>query len=327
MNPQVGLAVGGQLSIPIFIPNGGWRPTHPGLRWYRGTEGTRWQTRSATSGAWTRASGESDPDGVTADRFVLREPVRQQLLRAELERREPGLASEFTRRAARWCDRNGLPEAAIEYGMRAGDAGQVARLVLNIAFSVYHHGRATTLQRWLDWFDDNGLTKRYLAVAVVGAWSHLLAGHPAAAERWADAAAHGSLEEPLPDGSTSLDGWLATLGAAMCRDGVERMGKDAEIALDRLPVASPWRATATLLLAISRQMAGDLDGADVLLARAVEVAEDAGTTETASIALAMRATLAMDREDWNDAERLAERARSCTTPGWTTTSRARSSTQ
>ena len=234
----------------------------------------------------------------------------QQLLRAELEHREPGLASELCRRAARWCDRNGLPEAAIEYGMRAGDAGQAARLVLNVAFLVYHDGRATTLQRWLDWFDDNGLTDRYPGVAVLGAWVHLLAGHSTAAECWAGAAARGSLEEPLPDGSTSLDGWLATLGAAMCRDGVGRMGKDAEIALDWLPVASPWRATAILLLAISRQVAGDVHGADVLLAHAVEVAEDAGTAETASIALAVRATLAMGREDWDLTEALAERASS-----------------
>jgi LuxR family transcriptional regulator, maltose regulon positive regulatory protein len=77
-----------------------------------------------------------------------------------------------------------------------------------------------------------------------------------------------------------------------------------------LPVVSPWRAAAILLLAISRQLAGDLDGADLVLARAVEVAEDAGTTETASVALAVRATLAMDRKDWNDAEGLAERASS-----------------
>jgi LuxR family maltose regulon positive regulatory protein len=56
-------------------------------------------------------------------------------------------------------------------------------------------------------------------------------------------------------------------------------------------------------------MAGDQDSADRSLADAVEVGEGAGA-DTAVVALAERALLAIERGAWQEAETLAERARS-----------------
>ena len=42
------------------------------------------------------------------------------MLRAELERGEPGLVPELRRREAGWCQRNDLPEDALEYFMAGG---------------------------------------------------------------------------------------------------------------------------------------------------------------------------------------------------------------
>jgi LuxR family transcriptional regulator, maltose regulon positive regulatory protein len=61
----------------------------------------------------------------------------QELLRGELERSEPELVRELTRRAARWCQQHGLPEAAIGYAMDAGDADLAARGVEQAVISVY----------------------------------------------------------------------------------------------------------------------------------------------------------------------------------------------
>jgi LuxR family transcriptional regulator, maltose regulon positive regulatory protein len=234
----------------------------------------------------------------------------RELLRGQLERHQPALVRELTRRAARWCQHHGLPEAAIDYAMDAGDADQVARGVEQLAIGVYRSGRLATVQRWFDWFDDHGLIQQYPAVAVIGAWVQALGGHAAAAERWADAAERGSYQGTLPDGSASIDGWRALLRAKLCRHGVKQMRADAELALTLLPVGSLWRAPAQLLLAISHLLAGDLDLADGLLAQAVEVAEDAGATVAATVALAERAILAIGRQDWHDAETLVEQARS-----------------
>jgi LuxR family transcriptional regulator, maltose regulon positive regulatory protein len=239
----------------------------------------------------------------------------QEMLRAELERREPALIRELTLRASEWYEHNGLDEEAIEYAMAAGDADRAARLVVETALPVYYGGRMATLQRWLDWFDHEGLVERYPAVAVLGAWMHMLGGHPAAAERWVDAAERRSHRGAMPDGTTSIDGWLALLRAMLCRDGVARMRTDAEIALKLVPPGSLLRASAQLLLGISHLLAGDPDLADRLLAAAAEAGEDTGA-DTATVALAERSILALAREDWSQAEVLAERARSIARRAW-----------
>jgi LuxR family transcriptional regulator, maltose regulon positive regulatory protein len=237
-------------------------------------------------------------------------PLFRELLRGELERHQPELAGELTGRAARWCQRQGLVEAAIGYAMEAGDADLAARGVERAAIGVYRSGRLATVQGWFDWFDDHGLVQRHPAVAVLGAWIQALGGHPAAAERWADAAEQGSYAGTLPDGSASIEGWRALLRAKLCRHGVTQMRADAELALQLLPVGSLWQAPAQLLLGISQLLAGDHGVADDLLAAAVEVAQDSGATVAASVALAERAMLAIARQDWPAAERLVEQARS-----------------
>jgi LuxR family transcriptional regulator, maltose regulon positive regulatory protein len=239
----------------------------------------------------------------------------RELLRAELERREPALAQELTLRAADWCEANGLPEAAVDYAMAVGDAGRAARLVADLTLPVYYGGRVVTLQRWFDWFDDNDLVKRYPAVAVLGACVHALLGHPVAAERWADAAEHGS-SGSLPDGSGPLEGWLGLLGAALCRHGVERMRTDAEVALALAPGDSPLRATLLMLLGVSHLLSSDPWAADDVLAKAVAVAQGTGATDTAVVALAERSILAIGRREWSEAELLVERARSIARRAW-----------
>ena len=235
----------------------------------------------------------------------------RELLRAGLERNEPELVPELTLRAATWCEHNGLPEAAIEYAMDAGDADRVARLLERLTFPAHRGGRDTTLQTWFGWIETNGKIERYPEVAALGAWVQAFSGHSAAVERWADAADRGPSDEQRSSGGDSLDGWgLALLKAVLCRDGMEQMRADAELALSRLPVGSIWRPTAHLLLGMSHLLAGESRVADGVLADAVEVAEDGGATIAASIALAERSILAMEREEWIEAGSQAERARS-----------------
>jgi LuxR family maltose regulon positive regulatory protein len=234
----------------------------------------------------------------------------RELLREQLERREPGAARELTRRAARWCQDNGLPDEAVEYAMRAADADRVARLVERRAMALYDGGRIATLRRWLAWFDDNGLLERYPAVTALGAWVHTLSGDVDSSERWADAAERGSsgggaaCRDPVAEGS------LALLRAMRCRNGVRRMRADAEAAVSCLPTGHRLRATALLLLGISHLLAGDLRVADSILAGAVEAAEDTGGLLAAAVGLAERAVVAMALDEWGEAEELGERARS-----------------
>jgi DNA-binding CsgD family transcriptional regulator/anti-anti-sigma regulatory factor/anti-sigma regulatory factor (Ser/Thr protein kinase) len=152
---------------------------------------------------------------------------------------------------------------------------------------------------------------RYPEAAVVGAWFHALVGHAAAAERWADAAERGAYGEPgmLQDGTASIDGWLALLRAVMCRNGVEQLRSDAELACKLAPRGSLLRAPAVLLLGISHLLVEDFHHADGLLAEAVQVAEETRAADTAAVALAERALVAIDRRDWDRAELLVEHGR------------------
>jgi LuxR family maltose regulon positive regulatory protein len=231
----------------------------------------------------------------------------RELLRAELERREPELVPKLHDRAAAWCEANALPETAIDHAQAAGDADRVARLVRKLAQPAYAAGRFNTVVRWLAWFEDQGLIQRYPPVAVQGAWLHALAGQPADAERWADVAEHSSFAGTLPDGSTT-ESWMALLRALLCRDGVERMRVDAQSAVAGLDPGSPWLATAILLEGIGYLLDGQAALADPILAHAAEVAADARAMPAASAALAERSIVAMDCDEWDRAETLAEQA-------------------
>jgi LuxR family transcriptional regulator, maltose regulon positive regulatory protein len=239
----------------------------------------------------------------------------RELLRSRLERDEPAVAGQLTRRAADWCERNGLTGAAVDYAIAAGDADRAARLVVEVALPTYSAGGLSTLKRWFDWLETTGVADRDVALALLGAWLNALAGHPAAAERCAEAVERRPSEVAPADGTLPVEGPLALLEAALCRHGVERMRADVRAALRLTPTGSVLQATARLLLGISHLLAGDLHSADHSLADAAQMGEELGV-DVAVVALAERSILAMNRGDWQQAELLAERARAAARAEW-----------
>jgi LuxR family maltose regulon positive regulatory protein len=229
------------------------------------------------------------------------------LLRAELERREPELIPVLYARAAAWCETSDLPELAIGYAQAAGDADRAARLVWDAAPRAYASGRRDTVLRWYDWFEDQGLIDRYPLIAIQGTWRHALLGQPAGAERWA-AAAERAAAAAAPPERTVVEATLALLRASLCRDGVEQMRADARLAREQLDRGDSARGPALQLEGISYLLAGQADRADPILAHAVEVATHDREMNAASFALAQRSLVAIQRQDWQQAETLAEQA-------------------
>jgi LuxR family transcriptional regulator, maltose regulon positive regulatory protein len=231
----------------------------------------------------------------------------RELLGAELERREPELLQQLHARAAAWWEANGLPELAIDHAQAAGDADRVARLVASLIQPTYAAGRVDTASRWLAWFEDQELIEQYPPVAVFGAWLQALVGRPAGAERWAEAAEHpaASAAQTPPDGST-MESYLAMLRALLCRNGVGRMRADAQAALAGLAPASPFRTTALLVEGIAALLDGHPDQADPILAHAVELGTRTGILHGTAAALAERCLVAIGRQDWAQAETLAD---------------------
>ena len=225
----------------------------------------------------------------------------REMLQAELSRRQPELVAALNRRAAAWCTANGRPEVAIEYAAAAGDTDELARLVGAHAFPYYRSGRVTTVERWLALFDDPELLERYPSVAVFGVWIHALRGRPEPSERWALALEGARSEDPMPDGSP-LEAWAAAVRALLCRDGVEQMQADAELALSQLPVTSPWHAVAMVMRGMAVRLSGDSERAQSLLADAAEAAAAGGSIWGGVVARSERSLLALERGDLAEAE-------------------------
>ena len=70
------------------------------------------------------------------------------MLLAELNRQDPELIPVLRRRAAGWCLANGLPEAALEYSMAAGDVDAAAGLMEKLVIPAHRQGRVATIRRW-----------------------------------------------------------------------------------------------------------------------------------------------------------------------------------
>jgi LuxR family maltose regulon positive regulatory protein len=225
----------------------------------------------------------------------------REMLQAELERRDPELAATLNRRAASWSEANGQLELAIDYAAAAGDTDGLARLVAICAIPYYRRGRVTTVERWLAMFDDPALLERYPAIAVLGVWLHALRGRPDAAERWALVVETSQFEGPMPDGSP-FEAWAATVSALLCRQGVERMQLDAELAVSRLSAASPWRPVSILLQGVGVLFSGDLDRGELILDQAAEVARVEGGVFAGVVARSELALLALERGDLAAAE-------------------------
>ncbi len=229
------------------------------------------------------------------------------LLRSELERREPGIAPELQRRAMAWCEANGELEPALHYAHAAGDTDAMTRLFEELIMATYYSGGVATIERWLDWYDDE-LLERYPTIAVIGAWVHILTGRPTEGARWERAAARSTATPELPDGSASIEPWIAALRAYTCPDGIEQMLADCELALDQLGPEGWWRPTAQVAAGLAHGFLGDGEHAGAALELAIELSAAAGAFEESSYAFAALALRAMDAGAWEDAAVNAERA-------------------
>ena len=233
----------------------------------------------------------------------------RELLRSELARAEPDLVP----RAPRSCSRLVRGERAAGGGdrVRAGGRrrrprGAAVRAVRPTR--VPERPRRRPSSAGSTGWSAHGALERNAAVAVLGALDAAAQGRPAEAERWAEVAERASYEGTLPDGSASIDSWLALLRALRCREGWRGCARMRSLRSGRSPVGARSGRTPLLLLAISQWLAGEVDQADDLLADVVEEGLELGAAEAVAVALGERAAIAIGRGAWVQAEEFADRA-------------------
>ena len=231
------------------------------------------------------------------------------MLRAELERVEPGLVPELRRRAGCWCQRNDLPEDALEYSLAAGDVDTAGRLIDGLCVATYNQARITTLQGWLRWLEERGGMEGHPTAAIFASIVAAASGRPAEAERWADAVDRWLNQDASRPADPVAEARAIMLRYTLCRDGVEQMRADADEAMHRFAAAGRMPPTVPTAQGIARVLCGDLDGGDAFLEAAVRIG-DRGAPDVLVRALSQRALVAMDRHQWSQAEALASQARS-----------------
>ena len=228
------------------------------------------------------------------------------LLRSELGLREPEVVRELNRRAMTWCETSGMAEPALGYAHEAGETDAVTRLIEQLLLSAWYSGRVATVESWLAWYDDE-LLKRYPTIAVLGAWVYFLTGRPAEGARCQRAAEASTASPVLPDGSASIEPWIAALRTSTCPDGIESMLADAELTFE-LGAEGWFRPAAQLAAGVAHVLLGDPERGHEALTLATEIAASAGASEDGTAALAELAFVAMEAGAWEEAAIHAARA-------------------
>jgi LuxR family transcriptional regulator, maltose regulon positive regulatory protein len=216
-----------------------------------------------------------------------------QLLRVELEHREPGTTPALHRRAFEWHRDHGSFDEAIEHALQAGAFEEVSELIAAVWIGYVHVARHATVLAWLERFPHD-LLREDPQLLLVQAWILALYGR-----REASADAIAALERlrpldegPLLDGFGSVEASLATLRATIpwgdFGNGLENAFRAAELE----GPTSPWRALVSFALGGCLYFSGRFEEADRWLAASTEPAIAREQWRVAVISLAYRSLVA-----------------------------------
>ena len=259
--------------------------------------------RTGSAGTLAELAGSNVPL-VPLDRTDQRyryHRLLRETLRAELRRRDPELEPALHRRASDWHRRAGDPDLAVHHAICAGDVQGAGELVWGSVVAAIGHGRRATIDGWLDRFTDAQIAA-HPTLALAAANSRLARGRGDLAEHWASAAASARRSDVDEAG-------IALMRAALARDGIAQMQRDARRAYGLMRDDDPWRALCCLLSGTAHEVAGRRDAAVAHLEEGARRAAVAAP-DVHALCLTQLAVLAVAEEDWQAAAALIARARS-----------------
>jgi LuxR family maltose regulon positive regulatory protein len=231
------------------------------------------------------------------------------LFRAALHQRlrdaDVGRADELHCRAADQYSRRGEIELSVRHALAAGEPRTASDLIWCLVPTYLAQARSATLKRWLGWFSREAVDENP-CLAVTAGWVALDEGDGDAAAHWTTVALAAPADDLLADGQP-IGVAAALLDAALGRRGVRAVRNSVASAVELLCDDSRWRAVADLLGGATAHVAGDVDAARALLEEATaRAASQLPAVYTRS--LAELALIAIDEDDWDEAESCMARA-------------------
>ncbi len=235
--------------------------------------------------------------------------VFAQLLRVELEQREPGLAPTLHRRAYSWHRDHGTTDEAIQHAVAAEAYVEAGELIETFWIRYANTWRYDTVLAWLRKFPEEVVTGE-VHLLLVRAWVlSLAARHDEAEQSIAAIERLGDLSVgPLRDGFSSAGASLTMLRASFPWGDVGAQVEHGRRSLELEGPGSPWRALACWASGLGLYFEGNRDEADKWFAEAAALAPASGQWLAGTSSLAYRSQIAGERGRADEQRTLAEAA-------------------
>jgi LuxR family maltose regulon positive regulatory protein len=219
-----------------------------------------------------------------------------QLLRVELERREPGLAPALHRRAYSWHRDHGTTDEAIEHAVAAQDYAEAVELIETYWIRYANTWKYDTVLAWLGKLPEEVVTSE-VHLLLIQAWVLSLSAKQreaaraiAAIERVGDLGVG-----PLRDGFSSAGASLTLLRASFPWGDVDAQVIHARRAVDLEGPGSPWRSLACWAAGMGLYFKGERDEADEWFEEAAALAPASSQWLAGTSSLAYRSQIAGER--------------------------------
>ncbi len=221
-----------------------------------------------------------------------------ELLKAELERREPDDVAELHRRAAEWFRTHGDGDRAVRHGLAAGEGEAFVDLAAQTCDAHLMGGQAELARQLFaclpdDLIKDSPILQMTAAMLAVSVSDDRVT-------RWARAGLAAAVgDEPTPLGGASMHQWQLVYRAVLGLDGVTRMREDAALAYGLEFAEDPsWSLFAARVYARALYMTGASRKAEQVLRKALPLSTHDRDEE--SFILALLILVAADQDRWDE---------------------------
>ena len=236
-------------------------------------------------------------------------PLFAQLLRVELERREPGTAPALHRRAYTWHRDHGMTGEAISHAIAAGAHAEAGELIEASWVSYANSSRYDTVLAWIGQLPEE-MQSGNAGLLLVKAWMLSLSGKREEAGQVIAAAER--LGEPgggaLPAGFSSAGAGLTMLRACCPWGDVGAQLESGRRAAEVEGPGSAWRPAACWAVGMGQYFRGEPGEADRWFAESAALAPASAQWAAGASSLAYRSLIAGELGRLEDQRMLAEGA-------------------